>query len=96
MTCARGSSRVESSGAAGRPAPGPTIEDAAATGIGVIPRFPGSAAGAAQAQDQTERRKAKPSVAIASCVRARGRQIEAAVAIDAFSAVNDSMHSGPG
>jgi len=38
---------------------------------------------------------ARPSVAIASWVRASGRQIDAAVAMLAFSAVNDSIHSGP-
>jgi hypothetical protein len=87
---------IERSGAAGRPAPLPTIGDAGGRGIGVIPRFPWVARGRrASAQDQTERRKARPSVAMASCERAKGRQIDAAVAIDALSAVKDSMHSGP-
>src|SRR5215207_4793890 len=42
------------------------------------------------AQAQRLFRNARPSVAIASCERASGRQIDAAVAIDSFSAVNDS------
>jgi len=40
-------------------------------------------------------RKVKPSVAIASCVGANGRQIAAALAIAWFSMVNDSITIGP-
>ena len=47
------------------------------------------------AEANKPRRKRKPSVAMASCDGASGRQIEAAVAIVRFSAVNDSMLTAP-
>jgi CBS domain containing-hemolysin-like protein len=59
-------------------------------------QFPTAPEPAARPPDSISRRRnARPSVAIASCDRASGRQIDAAVAIDAFSAVNDSMQTGP-
>jgi len=50
---------------------------------------------AAPPYPSVRRRKASPSTAIASWESARGRQIEAAVAIVSFSAVKDSITTGP-
>lgn len=55
----------------------------------------GRAADGGTGDRQSVRRKARPAVARASWVSARGRQIEAAVAIVRLCAVNDSMQSGP-
>ena len=47
------------------------------------------------AQASSSRRNASPSTAMTSCDAASGRQTDAAVAIVSFSAVKDSMTTGP-